>query len=552
MATSWEDSEGFYRALMGLSGERGNSLKSAFGERYDLYHDAVVRHLGSDRAALRFMHRQLGWLALTFDELHDRCGRLAGVWVERGVEPGVIVGVLLPMGVDYLVALFTAWRLGACVCPVPVYGRDYSITRRLTDAGPAFVATSADYESYLTDFADMLLPVSAESSVSAGATIADNRSYTYAAGEVCALLYSPLRTEHDAPVELSCDDAYLRGLRDGLLCYELGVGEALAAPGFAELQYQPALITAVFLAGGTYVHVSMRALRAEPGQLMDLPLGNLGITLEVRDLLMQNVPPRPPAWQRWFRNPEQVTDWTMWQDFIDSFKLAKKPVSNVIVEAASGGALLCSRVSTGTERMRVLMNLHPAPGVPWTFLDANGSGDEAASDYGIFAHGADDPVASHVILTRYRGDDGIYMGNPEPRRDGWMYPAEEVVAAIADLPYVEGASVVEVPSGANFHYRFVLLVFTGYHGVVAPALDGARRQRIERVIDGLVGERFAPDQIRLIPLFAKMAEGATDDDWVRLQFHRGSLYRKAQTPLYAQLTELRQSVREGALAEGDE
>lgn len=547
LASSWTDSEGFFRALMSLSDSRGGPIKSAFAERYDLYHDAVERHLGSEQPAFRCHHRQLGWQAFTYESIHARCGRLAQVWVECGVEPGTIVGLFLPVGVDYLVALCTAWRLGACVCPIPLYGSDYSVTRRLTDAGPAFVATTAGYQGFLEAFADIFLPVNADEDA-VGARIYQ-RSYTYASGEVCALLYSPLRTEHDVPVELTCDDAYLRGLRDGLLVYELDVGEDLAAPGFPDLQYQPALLTAVLLAGGCFVDISMRALRAEPGQLMNLPLGSLGLTVEVRDLLLHNAPPRPPAWQRWFRNPEQVTDWTVWQDFIDTFQLKKKPASNVIVEAAAGGALLYSRVTSGDARMRALMNIHPAAGVPWLLQDANAGGQEAVSDYGLFAHGAEEPVASHVLYAQLRGRDGIYMGNPDPRRDGWVYPRIEVVEAIAELPYVEAASVVEVPSGANYHYRFALLVFTGYHGVVAPALDSARRREIEVRIDARMGELFAPDQIRLFPLFARMADGGADDDWCRLQFYRGDLHRKSGMPLFARLTTLRQSVRASTPAE---
>lgn len=551
LSASYDDPAGFYRGLIELSESRGGAFKSAYAERYDLYHDAIVRHLGSNRAALRHYRHQGGWQTLTYEQLHDRCSTLARAWVSRGVEPGAVVAVFLPMGADYLTALFTAWRLGAIVCPIPIYGRDYSITRRLTDAGPAAIATSADYHTQLEDFADILIPVRSDANP-VGSESGSSRSHTYASGEACALLYSPLRTEHDAPVELTCDDAFLRALRDGALVYALNPGEALAAPGFAELQYQPALWTAILLAGGTCVEIAMRTLRAMPHRLMDFPLGSLGVTVEVRDLLLQNPPPRPPSWRQWFRNPEEVTDWTAWQDFVDANTIAKKPAMNVIVEAAAGGALLCSRVENGDERMRALMNVHPAPGVPWQLLDGNQSGQEAVSDFGIFAHGADEPVAAHVLYGRYRGADGIYMGNPEPRRDGWVYPSTEVVAAIADLPYVEAASVVEFPSGANYHYRFVLLVFTGYHGVVAAELASARREQIERAIAAAVGERFMPDRVRLFPLFAKMADGGADDDWCRLQFYRGSLHRKAESPLYSQLTALRQGVRDAAQTEGGE
>lgn len=81
------------------------------GIAIDLYTDAVSRHAGTNRVALRWYDRRFGFRDLSFAELDQRAGAWASAWARQGVVPGATLAVLLPLGPEYLIALAAALRL---------------------------------------------------------------------------------------------------------------------------------------------------------------------------------------------------------------------------------------------------------------------------------------------------------------------------------------------------------------------------------------------------------------------------------------------------------
>ncbi|MEU3100296.1 amino acid adenylation domain-containing protein [Streptomyces griseoflavus] len=76
---------------------------------------------------------------LTYRELDDAAGRLAGLLTERGVTRGDLVAVVLPRGTDLIVALLAALKAGAGYVPVdPGHPAD-RIAYLLDDSAPAAV-----------------------------------------------------------------------------------------------------------------------------------------------------------------------------------------------------------------------------------------------------------------------------------------------------------------------------------------------------------------------------------------------------------------------------
>jgi acetyl-CoA synthetase len=78
---------------------------------------------------------------LTFAELHDLVGRLAGGLSRLGVSPGDAVAVFLPMSPEAIVAFLAAARIGAIFVPIfSGYGPD-AIASRLVDPKPKVMIT---------------------------------------------------------------------------------------------------------------------------------------------------------------------------------------------------------------------------------------------------------------------------------------------------------------------------------------------------------------------------------------------------------------------------
>src|SRR5580658_10820396 len=65
------------------------------------------------RAACRFFRQQF-----TYEQLLDRCKRMAAALQARGLKPGDRVGILLPNCPEYLIAAFGAWMGGFVTVPL--------------------------------------------------------------------------------------------------------------------------------------------------------------------------------------------------------------------------------------------------------------------------------------------------------------------------------------------------------------------------------------------------------------------------------------------------
>lgn len=518
------------------------ACKSVPGVHYDLYHDLVARHAGSGRVALRFYDRWRGWQALTYDQLHALCCAQATAWSTSGVGPGTVLGVALPFGPACVVAVLAGLRLGAQISLLPVAGRRM-LARCIEGVAPQAIATEPAYAPLLAGAAQPLLFV--DGTAAAPRPGDALRSHTFRAGEPCAMLLSPLRRPVHVPVAVRCDDLYLDALRDGALALALRPGDHVAAPGFHTIQHQPSLLVAALLAGATYVHLEWADVEREPALLWQVPLRALGVTAALRDVALARGPRTRPDWQHWFRNPEEPCDWSAWRDFIAQLGLDDVPASSVLVEAAAGGALLCSVRRPGREALAYLQNVVPAAGRPWMLLDMSQSGQPAISDVGIHVRLDGETVLGpqHALVARVAGGEYLFGGNLEPRRAGRIYPREEVLAAVSELPFVHGASIVPVLSGGPApHFKLVLLVFSGSDGEPDPAVERGRRAAIEQVIRAELGDEHLPDHVMMFPLHARRGgKGAVDHDWCQVQYVTGSLFRKARAPLFQHLTAIRQA-----------
>ncbi|MCY1059600.1 AMP-binding protein [Nannocystis sp. SCPEA4] len=498
----------------------------------------MSRHVGSGRIALRVYTAWTAagsrWQALSYDELHALASLRAASWAAQGVSPGAVVCIVLPFGVECVVSLLAALRLGACPSLLEPGGPDY-LVRRLDALAPQHVVTEPIHIPTLGPFADRVL------GTCPGGHVPRADSHWYRPDERCAALFSPLRRAPHVPVPVRAEALYLGALRDGAVTLALRPGDHLAAPGFDTLQHQPALLFSALLMGATYVHLAADEVLRDPLVLEAFALRSVGLGAVVAGALLRTRAIHQPRWAHVFRNPEEPTDWESWRALIETVGLGDTPMANVLIEAASGGALLCSPHRPGKAHLATLMNVVPAAGRPWRLLDFTGSGQPAVGDVGVFATDDAPTEPRHIVLARRHGGEYLYGGTTEPRRSGRTYPVAEVLAALADCPFLQGTDVVAVPAGGpTVEYRFVLLGFTGpepqaqFDAMLAPRLEELRRVLCTRLMAD-----FLPDVIELFPCAARETDGQLDRAWCQSQYLGGSLYAKVRTPVFQRLTALR-------------
>lgn len=512
--------------------------KSSPFEGYDFYHDMVIRNRKEGRVAFSWYSGELGWQKLTYEDLHVRCSFKMNQWMSQGVEAGQTICLVLPLGVEFLICLVTALRMGVLPSILPPSG-DQFILERLEKISPKFIATEELYTLILSDYEDILLL----SDLPSGEVDSNLPSYTYPAKQPAAMLLSPSSATPEIPLEVLSDHLYLRALRDGMLLFDLKPGDNFAVPGGHPLVYQPCTLISTLFCGATYVHVELEDLQENPKLLEEIPNLTLGLNGELLELYLKEEPSVLQNLKQWFRSPAEPTNWDKWQLFLTRVGQEKIPFTSVLMEGAFGGSILFS-----LRRKKFLsLNVLPSPGVDWMLADTNRSGQEALGGFGLYSVQAEEGPefpGGFIILARHH-KQWFYGGTLEPKRRGMTYPINEVRKALSKLPFLKQCTILSMPSneGTNF-FLFLLLAFVG------PGLEeeiSKKKQKwtgeIHSAIATHLAQEFLPDLIQFYPFYGRELEeaegGAVNIEWCRAQYFTGGLHRKSRMDLYRILNRLR-------------
>jgi len=508
--------------------------KSVPLEKYDFFHDIVVRNRRNPYPALRWYDPLKHWMAVSYGQLGDLAAARAEAWQAAGVLPGHKVCIVAPMGIFVTVSLLAALRIGAEATLLPPQGEDF-VQRRLTNLAPDWIAVEALNQAMVNAWKDVFLPDGGS-----GEAMPDdsNRSWSYPSGATVLHCFDPSSETPDLPCALGTDAAYLCPLRDGFIALALRPGRSFAAPGTHMLSTQPAMLLACLLNGATCVHVPVEELEKNPRLLAEQPLWAVQVTVQTAEILRPASLHADHAWSLWFRNPAESRDLPYWMEWIEAMHLDKAGAGNLLWQAARGGSILFSARRTGTAHLNVL----PSPGVPWQMAGMQDSATPSLWRHGLFSPASpgqdpDEFMPTEVVLAGNR-NEWLFTGMLTAGRAGLFYPKAEVLDALASTPFAGRSSVVEIPSaGVETSPVFTLAVFSA--GL--PQWNIAEIMTFLRTtIARALGDEFLPDHITVFPLYPPKDEsGSLDHKWCRDRFIRGALFRKASDPLYLNISRLR-------------
>jgi len=507
--------------------------KSTPFENYDFFHDIVVRNQRNSWPAFRWYDSVLGWQKIAYSELGTLVNRKAGAWTRLGIQPGQKLCIICALGVEYAVSLLAALKIGLTVSFLPPQGKRF-LHRRLEMLAPDHIVTDEMYFSLLSAWLDQVV----REGESAEETTDPERSHTYPSGAVMALLFDPSGQEPHIPRELTSDAAYLCPARDGIIALGLRPGQTLAAPGFHFLETQPGLLLACLLNGGTYLHLEPDDIARDPELLTAHPINVIGVTHEVREILLRKPLEFSKPWYYWFRNPAESPDIEQWQHFIETTGLEEVYSGNVKYDVAAGGCSLFSIRRKGQVHLDVL----PSAGVPWGLADPATDDVESLGEYGVFSpvvlgrEGSEQAPLGSMVAKSHNA--WLFLGSRVSGRAGRTYPRTEILEAIRSLPYCSHCSIVEVPALGTGAPVFVLIVFTGGKTGVREA---EVTKEILNALEREMGSEFLPDRIQFFPLYPRRdSAGNLDHDWCRDQYLTGGLFRKLRDETYRYLTQLRE------------
>jgi hypothetical protein len=535
---SWANPETFGTALLRfLETLDRTPIKSTPTNGYDFYHDLVLRHVNTDRVALYWLDHEQRPVRLTYAQLHALCTRRRAEWNVWGVQTRqqlCVIADLYPDPSELLVPLLTGLRMGLQVSLLPPSGIDF-LKRRLKALAPKWVATAARYLPLLRGTEWEPCVINIQPGLPLMVDTADSTSHTYEKKSVAFQLFSPLHEPVDVPIKLLASDAYHGALRDSLLLLGLHPGQVVAVAEQSLLQFQPALLLATMMRGATLLPLKSSVFE---GGVRDSPLNRLPpisilfVNATLRDVMMESAPqPLAASLRLWIRNPQENPDPNAWSDWARRWNLQGTPSMSLLIDSACGGSILFSLRRLGYPQAWVM----PAPGRPFELQQPDDSGEPARGPFGVFTPA---PTSIGILLSKL--DAGyIYTGTRAPTEAGHVYPKDEVEAAVQDLPFVQGASVVKEPNEG----RSTLLIFTGPETQHYARHYLLRRQQILREE---ITRRLAPDFLpaRMIitsQLPRVMDGGGIDHLWCTQMLMTGELRKRASNPVFALLDRLLQA-----------
>jgi hypothetical protein len=520
---SHRDPASFWRGVgpLLLSGPSGSARSSLF-ERYNLFHELCARHAERGRLAFAELDPSSGFVDSSYAAVLERAACLAAAWKGQGVAPGAMVAVVASMGEELLTALLAAWRCGATAAPVPALGRTFMVDR-LTALAPQFVATSEGRAAWLRLDPATTLPLASDGLPDRSAP------HLWAAAEVALRCFSPLGHETLEVHELTAEALLLGALRDGVLLLGLDDGQAVAAPGFCEVQEKIPLLLATLAAGGTWLELGLDAARADPdGLLARNPV--LGIHDQLRDALLAS----RGRLRRWFRNPAAEPAYDAWEQFTAAPVARQALGMNLFTSTAAAGAVVFSPWRLNPGRNQVL----PSPGRPWRLASVSLRKADALGGSGVLACGDDELPPGAIgrpVLARVDAEY-VWVTCLDAHRRGQRLPAGEICAAVAAAhPAVWRLALIDYPRGDSGMASGAALVT-----FLRPDLPPPQRRDVEDTIAVDLGEQFIPDRTDFFHVPARTRkDGSLDGDWCRVQYVGGLLPLKEREALFQALGALR-------------
>lgn len=537
LLSSWEAPEAFARsvkrsmdALYTIHGA------SALFSKYDFFHDIVGRNRNASQPAMVWFNSQGDSMELSWSEL----GRLASIkaakWARAGLEAGDGLCLIRETGPELATDLLAGFRLGAVISLLPPRGRQW-MANRLEALSPKWIATDKEGAKGLGSWESALLPlVATQCDVPS-----DHRSFHgYASGDVVFRLFPAASGAQVQPVDVTCDTAYLGAISDGMLGMGLYPGMRLCTPGFDALQTQPTLLLSALMCGATTIYLTVDGIKRLGGFPRDAAPDLLGVTPELRDLILEEGLSLPEGIGAWFKDPVSSFEYDRWQMLASKESIQGAQNFNLRLDAASGGAVLFSLRKEGIAHPGGL----PMPGRSWQVGEEE---SEAAALYQVgelhtTPAGEPQGTPQNTGLTLSAlGSVWICSRGPEESREGLAYPKAEVEALLAARSMGSDLSfcVVTYPRADLKGSSMVVLVgFSGARG------DSAFPKRLEAEVTTLIasemGQEALPDRMGIYPIYPKCeAPGAVDVQWCRHAWISGALSRRSKNRAFQCTTRLR-------------
>ncbi len=538
ITNSYEHPELFWDSLWTLQKSVSSiPSKSVLNKHYDFYSDCVLRHPESHIAFS--LIEEGGFISSwSYKKLHRCVNYQLKKWLKQPIKPGTLTAIILPRGIDALIALLAALRMGLTICMLPPdtpFLSQACALASLDDLKPELIITKQK-DSPLAQTACPTLFIE-ELGESDDAPFLD--PHAYPATDTLQFSLALHRKEPYIFLPLDAHTTYLHALRDGLFTLNLKPETPYIAPLACPLRSEPCLSLSTLLSGATLMHVSDEALLKDPLILKDKKPHVMSIARHLLELWAKE-PGCPSKQLKCFSISPIDRHFSFWKTFLQTNELDKIPYFQAWTDNSLGGFALISKPGTNTTDFFV----KPSPGTHWHLQDLVRSKEPFSSGFGLFAPtlSSEENSAKETNFVLSNLDiDCLIVSTDKPAREGVTIPTQKLEEALCQLSFVKHALVYTFQKpGAIAHSQLTFLIFVD--PLKNDISDTTKQEWSSTVCDHIIkqiGTAFLPDSIEYFVLAPKMKGLHIDKVWCLNQYAKGLLTQKNRLQVYQMLSMLK-------------
>jgi hypothetical protein len=524
ISLSYDRPQFFWSSLWSL---HPSPSKSSLGKHYDIYSDCILRHPES-HIAFSLIEEGGFITSWSYKKLHRCVNYLLKKWGKQPLKPHSVVAIIMNPGIDYLVALLAALRLGLIICYLPSSSpllSEKTTQDLLEQIKPSFTIT----KNILPNFPYSTLLVE-ELGESDDAALPEPHSYP--AAQTLQISLALTRKEPFTLIPLSAETTYLHALRDGLLTLNLQSETTWANPLSSPILAEPFHSLSALLSGANLMHVSDALLHQDPLILKDKKIQVLGISKELLNLWSQYPGCPSKSLKCCYISPFERA-LPLWNTFTHLNELDKVPCFQAWTDNSSGGFMLISKPFSSEPYLK------PSLGSPWLLMDVSSAGTPSQTGFGRFLPLAS-PKETNAILSHIH-QDVLITATDDPAKEGISLPLHHIEQSLRTLPFIQECAICPIPQPSLLaDTKLIFLIFIDpLKNDIADKTKQEWTHAIHTHITQGFGPFFLPDAIEYFCLIPKKTGAHIDKAWCFTQYTSGLLTKKNRLQVYQLLSMLK-------------
>jgi hypothetical protein len=516
---SWNQPGKFWTNLKLHRSELHKSVSSIEGP-INFYNDCFTKaRISSDQRALKVYSHENTISEISYRELYIHSNNLANYWESKGLTHESKVVFLFPFGIDYVIHLMAALKLGVVFTFLP--------SSSPLEHNDLIQQMDAQYIISKSEFGIQLLHETTPLLLTPD-TIPDSdnlHTFNYSPEEAVCHVHDPL-TQSSEINALSAKYLYHQCIRDGYFYMQLHIGEQVLVNSDLPELLQPSLILTTLLNGASLVSLDLKKW-SNPYALSEINANIIIANPKLRDYCTShNISLK--SCRLYLANIRDEVAPHAWLDFHKLIKNKNTQQAFIFYSAATGGAILYGQKNKDF----LSLNLTPVPGIAIEWK--NSIIKDTSANLSIQSLSHKDPGMTMdkriILLVQKNTSAWSYIGISPSWYRNISYPTHKIESLVQKFLPDSPSCLISINDSWLGHQAQVLCLFSTKKNIAKLLNDKLNKK---------LGALYPIHRIEIYNFPAPLNEdNEVDRNYVQFAYINGILEKKQKSPSFQEIQKL--------------